>query len=64
MLTLGWSDGYSFIPVDFSMMSSVNEDNRIQEISNDIDKCSCGFIRRRESMEKKFDVALKLIKIL
>jgi hypothetical protein len=62
MLTLGWSDGYSFIPVDFSMMSSANEENRIQGISDEIDKRSCGFKRRAEAREKKSDVALQLIK--
>jgi len=37
MLTLGWSDGYSFIPADFAMMSSANVKNRVQEISAGID---------------------------
>lgn len=62
MLTLGWSDGYSFIPVDFSMMSSANEKNRIQDISTEIDKRSCGFKRRTEAKEKKSDVAIQLIR--
>jgi hypothetical protein len=31
LLTLGWSDGYSFIPVGFNMLSSANKDNRYQE---------------------------------
>lgn len=25
LLTLGWSEGYSFLPVDFAMLSSNNE---------------------------------------
>ena len=29
MLTLGWSDGYSFVPVDFAMLSSVKAQNRL-----------------------------------
>lgn len=62
MLTLAWSDGYSFIPVDFSMMSSAKEENRIQDISAEIDKRSCGFKRRTESKEKKSDVAIQLIR--
>jgi len=61
MLTLGWSDGYSFVPVDFSMMSSANEENRIEDISVEIDKRSCGFKRRTEAKEKKSDVAIQLI---
>lgn len=62
MLTLAWSDSYSFIPVDFSMMSSAKEENRIQDISAEIDKRSCGFKRRTESKEKKSDVAIQLIR--
>lgn len=30
LLTLGWSDGYSFLPVGFNMLSSANKDNRYQ----------------------------------
>ena len=34
MLTLGWSDGYSFVPVGFNMLSSSKQANRYQEISD------------------------------
>lgn len=27
MLTLGWSDGYSFVPVGFNMLSSAKQTN-------------------------------------
>lgn len=30
-LTLGWSDGYSFIPPGFNMLSSTNKSNRYKE---------------------------------
>lgn len=30
MLTLGWSDGYSFVPVGFSLLSSAKKSNRYQ----------------------------------
>jgi len=53
MLTLGWSDGYSFIPADFAMMSSANQANRMQEISEDIDKRTSGYKHRSEAMKKK-----------
>lgn len=58
MLTLGWSDGYSFIPVDFAMISSTNEENRLNEISADIDKRTNGYKRRKEATQKKTDVAI------
>jgi len=62
MLTLGWSDGYSFIPTDFAMLSSGEKSNRYQEISESIDKRTNGYKRRVESMQKKSDVAVQLIK--
>jgi hypothetical protein len=62
MLTLGWSDGYSFIPTDFAMLSSAKKANRYQEINNNIDKRTNGYKRRIESMQKKSDIAINLIK--
>ena len=38
MLTLGWSDGNSFIPMLFSMLSSAKEKNRLAPMRSDIDK--------------------------
>lgn len=37
LLTLGWSDGYSFIPVGFNLLSSANKSNRYQEVSATLD---------------------------
>jgi len=62
MLTLGWTDGYSFVPVDFVMLSSAKETNRYNEASASIDKRSHGFKRRLEAVMQKPDVVLKLIK--
>ncbi len=62
MLTLGWSDGYSFVPTDFAMLSSGKKSNRYQEVNDSIDKRTSGYKRRVESMHKKSDVAVQLIK--
>ena len=62
MLTLGWSDGYSFIPVDFAMLSSPNESNRYNGMDESIDKRTNGFKRRVEAVMQKPDVVLQLIK--
>jgi hypothetical protein len=51
MLTLGWSDGHSFIPVDFSLLSSTKTENRYQEINDKIDKRTSGFKRRQEAIQ-------------
>ncbi|HJV17172.1 MAG TPA: transposase [Bacillales bacterium] len=49
MLTLGWSDGYSFMPVDFSLLSSKN--TQINGISENIDKRTSGYKRRLEALQ-------------
>ena len=62
MLTLGWSDGYSFIPTGFNLLSSANKSNRYNEISDTIDRRSNGYKVRKESMMHKTDAAVLLIK--
>ncbi|KJS22867.1 MAG: transposase, partial [Clostridiaceae bacterium BRH_c20a] len=49
MLTLGWSDGATFIPVDFSLLSSTK--SQINGISAKIDKRSSGYKRRVEALQ-------------
>lgn len=62
LLTLGWSDGYSFLPVGFNMLSSAKQANRYQEVSDTIDHRTNGYKNRRESMMKKTDAAVLLIR--
>jgi len=40
-LTLGWTDGNSFLGVDFALLSSEKQENRYNEIKTDIDKRTC-----------------------
>jgi len=61
LLTLGWSDGYSFIPVCFNMLSSAKESNRYQNESVGIDHRTSGYKSRMESIMKKTDAAVLLI---
>ncbi|MDW8518582.1 IS4 family transposase, partial [Priestia flexa] len=49
MLTLGWSDGTTFMPVDFSLLSSKN--SVINGVSQNIDKRSSGYKRRLEALQ-------------
>ena len=62
LLTLGWSDGYSFIPVSFNLLSSASQSNRYQEISDTVDHRSNGYKARKESMMSKTDAAILLVK--
>ena len=41
MLTLGWSDGHTFLPLDFSLLSSTK--SQLRGINEDIDKRTSGF---------------------
>lgn len=52
LLTLGWSDGNSFLPLDFVLCSSTNEKKRLQGINKEMDKRCCGYKRRIEAMAK------------
>lgn len=61
MLTLGWSDGYSFVPVGFNLLSSAKKSNRYQEISDKIDHRTNGYKTRKESLLAKPDAAILLI---
>ena len=38
LLTLGWSDGASFLPLDFILCSSAKANKRLQDIKEDLDK--------------------------
>lgn len=61
MLTLGWSDGNSFIPMQLSMLSSAKESNRLAPMRDDIDKRTNGYKRRVESMRKAPDVLVDMV---
>lgn len=61
LLTLGWTDGYSFVPVGFNMLSSSKESNRYQGINENIDRRTNGFKARKNSLLSKPDAAIKLI---
>lgn len=61
MLTLGWSDGSTFLPVNGILLSSENKKNRINE-ANTVDKRTVGYKRRMLSMEKGTHAMLELLK--
>lgn len=60
MLTLGWSDGSTFLPVNGILLSTENEKNRINEASS-VDKRTIGYKRRKLSMEKWTSAMLTLL---
>lgn len=49
MLTLGWSDGATFMPLDFSLLSS--KTSQINGISETVDKRTSGYKRRMDALQ-------------
>ena len=52
MLTLGWSDGSTFLSVNSVLLSTENKKNRVNE-ANYVDKQTVGYKCRKLSMEKR-----------
>src|SRR6056297_3032741 len=62
MLTLGWSDGNSFLGLDFALLSSAKKANRYNEITKNLDKRTCGYKRRSEAMTKSTELMEPMLK--
>lgn len=48
MMTMGWSDGHTFLPMDFSLLSSIK--SGIVGMTEKIDKRTSGYKRRHEAL--------------
>jgi len=59
MLTLGWSDGNTFLPCDFALLSSNN--SRVNGVDEKIDKRCHGYKRRTEALTPAPDVIPSMI---
>ncbi len=62
MLTLGWTDGNSFIPVAFNLLSSANSKVCINPARESLDKRVAGFKRRQNALTASPDSALSMLK--
>ena len=60
MLTCGWSDGSTFLPVNSVLLSSENKKNRLNEAKS-VDKRTVGYKRRMLSMQKGTHAMLELL---
>ena len=60
MLTLGWSDGSTFLPVNSVLLSTENRKNCINE-ATEVDKRTVGYKRRKLSLEKGTQAMLTLL---
>lgn len=61
MLSLGWSDGNSFVPITHRLLSSTKDEN-VLGVKPAFDKRSIAFKRRRQAREKATDVMLDMLK--
>lgn len=59
MLTMGWSDGHSFIPLDFALLSSSK--SAITGIMEEIDKRTHGYKRRQEALRSTPQVVTEML---
>jgi len=62
ILSIGWSDGVSFVPLDFALLSSAKEQNRLHGITKTLDKRTCGYKRRKEAIQPSTELLEPLIK--
>lgn len=60
LLTLGWTDGSTFVPVAFRHMSSQDQKQRYCEAQN-LDRRSCGSRIRREAVKAMTEMLLVLL---
>lgn len=61
MLTLGWTDNYSFVPVAFNMMASADAGKQLVPAAQNIDRRSSGYKTRQEAVLHKPQAAIKMI---
>lgn len=61
ILTIGWSDGNTFLPAAFSLLSSRYEKKILKPANNKIDKRSAGYKKRVESTSNATDTLMKLL---
>ena len=61
MLTLGWSDGNSFVPIAHRLMSS-SDDKNMLGTKKSFDKRSIAHKRREQARMKATDVMLDMLK--
>ena len=62
LMSLGWSDGVSFLPLDFILCSSSKASKRLQGIRKEMDKRCCGYKRRVEAMAKSTEHLETMVK--
>jgi hypothetical protein len=61
MLTVGWSDGTTFLPAAFSLLSSRHEEKVLCPVDSKVHKRSAGYRKRTEATANSTKTLLKLL---
>jgi hypothetical protein len=61
MLTLGWTDGNTFLPLLFNLQSSEKKKNRYCEMKENLNKNSIAYKRRKQAISKSTDVMIEML---
>ena len=61
MLTLGWDDGVSFVPLDFVLCAATDPKQRVCGITKEMHQRSCGARRRQEALRKATELLPPLL---
>jgi hypothetical protein len=61
LLTLGWSDGATFMPVNSCMLSSENAKTRLRE-AREVDKRTCGYRQRKLALSTAPAAMIEMIR--
>jgi hypothetical protein len=61
MLNMGWSDGVSFVPVDFRMVASNNDDNLLEGSHIKEDNRTIATKRRKQARTPKPELVLQML---
>lgn len=61
MLTMGWTDGNTFLPLSFNLQSSEKQKNRYTEMKDGLNKNSIAYKRRKQAISKAPDVMLQML---
>ena len=61
LLVAGWTDGNTFLPIDFCLLSTENPKMRINEASSSVDARTNGGKQRKLAQMKGTDVVLRLL---
>ena len=62
LLLLGWSDGVSFVPLDFVLCAATEAKQLVCDVTKEREHHCCGYRRRQEARHKATELLVPLLK--